>query len=177
MHILLLAPANSAHLRPLRSVAVHAVHLHSSCKLILHLQTAHSTCVLEMHPRAMFERGSYSFWLPPRVLQCDPATQRVSKSYLGVATLLRCSVHDHAALEDICTQRLRQRGAGFRACTLRKARYHPTHGATAIVGCSIAGAETCNKAFAGLCWCQIPMAGIPWPQQWSDAARQPTAVT
>jgi hypothetical protein len=34
-----------------------------------------------------------------------------------------------------------------------------------------------NKAFAGLCWCQIPMAGISWPQQWSDAARQPIAVT
>jgi hypothetical protein len=93
----------------------------------------------------MFERGSYSFWLPPRVLQCDPATQRVSKSYLGVATLLRCGMHDHAALEHICTQRRWQRGTDFRACTLRKARCHPADGITVIGGLTIAGAETCKQ--------------------------------
>ena len=102
-----------------------------------------------MHPRAMFERGSYNFWSPPGVLQCGPATQRGSKSYLVVAMLLRCGVHDHAALEHTCTQRRWQRGTDFRACTLRKARCHPTHGTTVIGGLSIAGAETCKQRWRG----------------------------
>ena len=83
------------------------------------------------------------------MLQRDPATQRGSDSYLGVDTLLRRGVHDHAALEDTCTQRRQQRGTDFRACTLRKARCHPAHGITVIGGCSIAGAETCQQSLRG----------------------------
>ena len=83
------------------------------------------------------------------MLQRDPVTQRGSDSYLGVDTLLRRGVHDHAALEDTCTQRRRQRGTDFRACTLRKARCHPAHGITVIGGCSIAGAETCQQSLRG----------------------------
>ena len=83
------------------------------------------------------------------MLQRDPVTQRGSDSYLGVDTLLRRGVHDHAALEDTCTQRRQQRGTDFRACTLRKARCHPAHGITVIGGCSIAGAETCQQSLRG----------------------------
>ena len=83
------------------------------------------------------------------MLQRDPVTQRGSDSYLAVDTLLRRGVHDHAALEDTCTQRRRQRGTDFRACTLRKARCHPAHGITVIGGCSIAGAETCQQSLRG----------------------------
>ena len=83
------------------------------------------------------------------MLQRDPVTQRGSDSYLGVDTLLRRGVHDHATLEDTCTQRRQQRGTDFRACTLRKARCHPAHGITVIGGCSIAGAETCQQSLRG----------------------------
>ena len=80
------------------------------------------------------------------MLQRDPVTWWGSDPYLAVDTLLRRGVHDHAALEDTCTQRRRQRGTDFRARTLRKAHCHPAHGIIVIGGCSFVGAETCQQS-------------------------------
>ena len=63
--------------------------------------------------------------------------------------MLHCGVNDHASLEGTCTQRRRQRGTDFWACTLRKARCRPGHGITVIGGCSIVGTATCQQSLRG----------------------------
>ena len=111
---------------------------------VRHLQTAQSVDNSQTHKRTELQSTYIGLCLPSAVLQLDPATLRGSDSYLEVGTLLRRGVHDHAALEDTCTQRCRQRGTDFRACTLREARCHPTHGIMLTGRCSIAGAEICQ---------------------------------
>ena len=105
LHIRLLAPESSSHLRSLRPVAALAVHLHSSCRIVWHLQTAQRVNRSQTYLRSKFQSTCIGFCLPIAVLQCDPETQRSSNAHLGVPTQLWCGAHVHTGLGDTYAER------------------------------------------------------------------------
>ena len=94
----LLSPANSSHLRSLRSATVHGANLHSSCKLVQGLQSAHAAHHLGMHLRFEF--------LSKRIRLCPP-TGMPTCSTTELKLLLRghcrahvsCRAHDNEVLK------------------------------------------------------------------------------
>ena len=113
-------PANSSHLKSLRSATVRETNLHPICRSAWHLQTAQSVNNNQTHKRIEFQStniGLTGSCLPIAVLQCDPATQRSSNAHLGVAAQLRCNPHDHTGLDNTCAERHQQRDVGWYART------------------------------------------------------------
>ena len=150
LHIRLLPPANSSHLRSLRSATVRETNLHPSCRSAWHLQTAQSVNNNQTHKRNEFQSTYIGLCLPIAVLQCDPATQRSSNAHLGVAAQLPVThTITQGSIIPVQSAISSAASAGVHVPGASLAVIQPTESAY-LGGCSVAAAGTCIQSFRGV---------------------------
>ena len=164
LRIRLLAPANSSHLRSLRSVAVYGGADNSPA----HPALAHAAAPMSSTPinkvskrvrgykelpssrgsmpRADVVENQLSSAIHSRLPTSNTSRARPKVLYSTVNENSSCPTaqvvgRNLLLLQQNRTEKSRRCGNGY-----------------------ILVWKPANKAFAGLCWCQIPMAGISWPQ-------------